>query len=137
LNRREIIEERNRLDSRIQDLLKKMEKAYKPQAIKSGTSYEDYDTIPGGNKELDFVKVIKEFNKLVMLRDIYNDMLANYDDVDEEEILKHLKGNVDKVKFLRIVREHTQLYVAEKIGINIRTVQRIEKSIKEVDVNKC
>jgi DNA-binding XRE family transcriptional regulator len=136
LNRREIIEERNRLDSRIQDLLKKMEKAYKPQAIKSGTSYEDYDTIPGGNKELDFVKVIKEFNKLVMLRDIYNDMLANYDDVDEEEILKHIQGNVEKIKFLRIIREHTQKQTAEKLGISLSTVFRIEKSIKEIDVNQ-
>lgn len=40
-----------------------------------------------------------------------------------------LKNTRDKVRYLRIVKEYTQLEAAEIIGISERHVQRIEKEI--------
>ena len=52
------------------------------------------------------------------------------DPVKDKEIVDKLKSNKDKVKFLRN-KKYTQEEAALIIGINPRTVQRIEKSLRE------
>lgn len=52
------------------------------------------------------------------------------DPTKDKEIVDKLKSNKDKVKFLRD-KKYTQEEAALIIGINPRTVQRIEKSLRE------
>ena len=52
------------------------------------------------------------------------------DPVKDKEIVGKLKSNKDKVKFLR-AKKYTQEEAALIIGINPRTVQRIEKNLRE------
>lgn len=131
MNRAEIKDLRDRVQTNIQDLIEKMDRAFKPQSLKGGTSYKDYDTIHGTRKELDIVKLGQELFKLRALKDTYDYLLANVEiEVDEKEVLDKLKTNCDKVKFLRIGREHTQQEVADILLIGLRTVQRIEREIR-------
>lgn len=131
MNREEIKDLRDRVQTNIQDLLKKMDRAFKPNELGGGASYNDYDTIHGTRKELDIVRLGQELYKLEALRDTYDCLLDNIEvKVNEEEILSRLKTNYDKVRFLRIGREYTQQKVADILLIGLRTVQRIEKEIK-------
>lgn len=41
-----------------------------------------------------------------------------------------LNKNIDKVKYLRMLKKYTQVKTAEIIGISVRQVQRIEKNLK-------
>lgn len=52
------------------------------------------------------------------------------DPVKDKEFVDKLKSNKDKVRFLRN-KKYTQDETASIIGINPRTVQRIEKSLRE------
>lgn len=52
------------------------------------------------------------------------------DPVKDKEFVDKLKNNKDKVRFLR-AKKYTQDETASIIGINPRTVQRIEKSLRE------
>lgn len=65
----------------------------------------------------------KEF----ILREL--DMSASDADNDKKYISK-LKKTEDKVKYLRIIKEYTQIETAEMIGISSRQVRRIDKKIK-------
>lgn len=135
MNREEIKESLDRVRRNIAELERQMHRAFKPKGYKSGTSYEDYDTIHGGNKELDFVKISQEHMRLVALRDTYICLLNNSDiEVNEDEVLRNLKGNYEKIRFLRIAQGHTQQYVADKLEISSKTVQRIEQKIKLFDM---
>lgn len=58
----------------------------------------------------------------------FEELLA--DPVKDKEFVDKLKSNKDKVKFLRD-KKYTQEEAALIIGINPRTVQRIEKSLRE------
>ena len=58
----------------------------------------------------------------------FEELLA--DPVKDKEFVDKLKSNKDKVKFLRD-KKYTQEEGALIIGINPRTVQRIEKSLRE------
>lgn len=60
----------------------------------------------------------------------FEELLA--DPVKDKEFVDKLKSNRDKVLFLRS-KKYKQEEVAEMVGINIRTVQRIEKKFKEMD----
>ena len=58
----------------------------------------------------------------------FEELLA--DPVKDKEFVDKLKSNKDKVKFLRD-KKYTQEEAALIIGINPRTVQRIEKRLRE------
>lgn len=58
----------------------------------------------------------------------FTELLA--DPIEDKKIIDKLKSNKDKVLFLRN-KKYTQEEVAEVVGINVRTVQRIEKRFKE------
>lgn len=47
----------------------------------------------------------------------------------DKQYINKLKNTKDKVKYLRFVKEYTQMESAEIIGISSRQVQRIEKEI--------
>lgn len=132
MDRKEIIQLRDRTSKKINDIEKLMIRSGSPEGYKEGTSYNDYDTIHGSKKECDVVKLGNELIRLKALRDTYDYMLENEDiQVNEDEILSRLKGRVEQVRFLRIAQGHTQQEVAKKLGIHIRTVQKIEKNIKD------
>lgn len=59
----------------------------------------------------------------------FNELIA--DPVKDKEFIEKLNSNKDKVKFLR-GKKYTQEEVASIIGINVRTVQRIEKNLREL-----
>jgi DNA-binding XRE family transcriptional regulator len=50
----------------------------------------------------------------------------------DKEYISKLNTTKDKVTYLRIIKKYTQAESAEIIGISIRHVQRIEKSIKKI-----
>ncbi|MBN1067162.1 hypothetical protein [Clostridium botulinum] len=52
------------------------------------------------------------------------------DKVKDEEYVNKLKKTKDKVKYLRLVKNYTQMETASLIGISERQVQRIEKNLK-------
>ena len=105
-------------------------KAFSPKGYKSGTSYNDYDTIPGGNKEYHIEEYFVEKKRLETLLELDEQILLSLKrEVDEKEYLELLNTNSQKVKFLRVVKGYTQAKTAEIIGISERQVQRIENTI--------
>ncbi|WP_040191038.1 ECF-type sigma factor family protein [Clostridium culturomicium] len=104
-------------------------KAFSPKGYKGGTSYNDYDTIPGGNKEYHLDQYCLQKNKLETLLMIDRNILSNLKrDINVDETLKLLSNNTLKVKFLRIVAGYTQKETAEKLGISESSVYRMAKS---------
>jgi len=115
----------------IEELDRKYVKAYAPKGYKSSTSYNDYDTIPGGNKELHLESYYEEKKKKETLLELNEEILLSLKmEVDTDEYLRLLSNNYQKVKFLRKVKGYTQSKTAEMLGIGQRTVQRIEKNLK-------
>lgn len=57
----------------------------------------------------------------------FEELLTN--PIEDKKIVDKLKSNKDKVKYLR-AKKYTQEEVALIIGINPRTVQRIEKKLR-------
>ncbi|WP_346891226.1 helix-turn-helix transcriptional regulator [Clostridium sp. UBA3887] len=114
----------------IEELDRKYLKAYAPKGHGHGTSYNDYDTIPGGNKELHLESYHEERKKKETLLELNEEILLSLKmEVDINEYLSLLTNNYQKVKFLRIVKGYTQAKTAEIIGISERTVQRIENNL--------
>lgn len=113
----------------LRELNKKYLKGFAPKGFKGGTSYNDYDTIPGGNKELHMEDYFSEKKRLETLLELTEDILLSLKrEVDEKEYLELLSNNYQKVKFLRIVKGYTQAKTAEILNIGLRTVQRIEEN---------
>ncbi len=115
----------------IEELDKKYLKTYAPKGYGKGTSYNDYDTIPGGNKELHVENYCEERKKKETLLELNEEILLSLKmEVDEKEYLGLLTNNYQKVKFLRIVKGYTQAKTAEILDISDRTVRRIEENIR-------
>lgn len=115
------------IEKEIQELDQKYFKAYSPKGYKGATNYNDYDTIPGGNKELHMEEYYITREKLTTLMELNEQILLNLkQEVDEKEYLKLLTTNAQKVKFLRVVKGYTQVKTADLIGVSERTVRRIE-----------
>lgn len=68
------------------------------------------------NKEL----ILKELNVSIS------------DKEKDKEYVNKLNSNKDRVMYLRMVKNYTQVEAAEIIGISVRHVQRIEKDIKNI-----
>lgn len=134
MNRLEKIKD---MEYKISDIKKQLDdlydmylKAFSPKGYKSGTSYNDYDTIPGGNKEFHIEEYFAERKRLETLLELDEQILLSLKrDVDEKEYLELLNTNSQKVKFLRVVKGYTQAKTAKILGISIRQVQRLENSI--------
>lgn len=134
----------NRLDKikdmeyKISDIKKQLKdlddmylKNFAPKGYKGSTSYNDYDTIPAGNKEFHVEDYFEEKKRLETLLELDKQILLSLKrEVDEKEYLELLNTNSQKVKFLRVVKGYTQAKTAEIIGVSERTVQRLECNIK-------
>lgn len=66
-------------------------------------------------------------DKEVLLKELE---IAKADEEKDKEYINKLNRNIDKVKYLRIVKSYTQKDTARIIGITERHVQRIERSLK-------
>ncbi|WP_346905916.1 hypothetical protein [Clostridium sp.] len=119
------------LKREITDLDKKYYKAYAPKGYGTGTSYADYDTISGGNKEFHIESYYEERKKKETLLELNEEILVNLKtEIDTEEYLNLLTTDTQKVKFLRIIKGYTQARTAEMLNISDRTVRRIESENK-------
>ena len=115
--------------------LKRLDEKYlkycSPEGYKSGTSYNDYDSIHGSRKEYTIERYLAEKERLIAMIELDEEILSNLiRDVNIKEYLSMLESNNQKVKFLRIVKGFTQQKTSEIIGISVRQVQKIEKRIK-------
>lgn len=130
MDRKEIQDRIEQNKKALADLDRKYLKAFAPEGYKSGTSYNDYDTIHGSRKDPRITEYFEERKKILTLIELDEGLLTKVVDVDEEEYLKVLDTNVKKVKFLRDVKGYTQQEVSDKLKLGLRTVQRIEKEIR-------
>lgn len=55
--------------------------------------------------------------------------IAKADEEKDKEYVDKLNRNIDKVKYLRLIKRYTQKDTARIIGITERHVQRIEKTL--------
>lgn len=55
--------------------------------------------------------------------------IAKADEEKDKEYIDKLNRNIDKVKYLRLIKRYTQKDTARLIGITERHVQRIEKTL--------
>lgn len=132
MDRKEIQDRIEQNKKALADLDKKYLKAFAPEGYKSGTSYNDYDTIHGSRKSPRITEYLEERKKILTLIELDEGLLTKVVYVDEEEYLKVLDTNVKKVKFLRDVKGYTQQEVSDKLKLGLRTVQRIEKEIRNL-----
>lgn len=132
MDRKEIQDRIEQNKKALADLDKKYLKAFAPEGYKSGTSYNDYDTIHGSRKSPRITEYFEERKKILTLIELDEGLLTKVVYVDEEEYLKVLDTNVKKVKFLRDVKGYTQQEVSDKLKLGLRTVQRIEKEIRNM-----
>lgn len=115
----------------IDDLDKLYRKGFAPKGYGKGTSYNDYDTIPGGNKEFHIEDYSAERERLVNLLELSENALATRkSEVNVDEYLPLLTNSYQKVKFLRKVKGYTQEKASEKLGISERQVRRLERKIR-------
>ncbi|MCQ2017269.1 RNA polymerase subunit sigma [Clostridium butyricum] len=56
--------------------------------------------------------------------------LALTDEEKDRRYVSKLNRNIDRVKYLRIVKYYTQEKTADIAGISVRQVQRIDKKLK-------
>lgn len=139
MNRLEKIKE---LDIRIEQIRNDLEeldevylKGFAPKGYGHGTSYNDYDTIPGGNKELHLEDYCERKKKLEGLLSIALKSRLEFKlEVDTDVWLELITDLTDKVHFLRDVKGCTQAKTAEMLNISERYVQKLEKKYKKLKV---
>lgn len=131
MDRKEIQDRIEQNKKALADLDRKYLKAFAPEGYKSGTSYNDYDTIHGSRKELRVEDYIREREKIRALIELDEQILSTEIAIAEDEkYLSKLKNKEDKIKYLRKVRGYTQERTAEILNVDVRTIQRIEKNMK-------
>ena len=131
MDRKEIQDRIEQNKKALADLDNKYLKAFAPEGYKSGTSYNDYDTIHGSRKELRVEDYIREREKIRALIELDEQILSTEIAIAEDEkYLSKLKNKEDKIKYLRKVRGYTQERTAEILNVDVRTIQRIEKNMK-------
>lgn len=52
------------------------------------------------------------------------------DEEKDREYVSKLRKNIDKVKYLRLIKHYTQEEAANIIGISVRQLQRIDKELR-------
>lgn len=117
-------------ESKLRKLDLEFHKASCPSGVGVTTSYEDYDAIHGGKKELNVPEWYEAKRKLIVQIDLDQQILESIlDGVEDEEYLNLLETNEQKVAYCRIVQGYTQAKTAELIGLSERQVRRIEQKI--------
>lgn len=101
--------------------------AFAPAGYKGGSSYNDYDTIHGGNKELRLEDFAKEKERIETLIILDKGILERYEkENEEEEYLKELCDIKDKILYLRKVCGYTQNETAKILNLSKRQIQRLD-----------
>lgn len=122
-----------RLDTNRYELKKLDEfylKAFAPKGYKGSTSYNDYDTIPSGNKEYSIEEFSIIRNRLLKAIEYDEKAIFNMLNlIDVDEYLKLLKTNTERIDYLRNVRGYTLKKIENKLGLNKRYIQRVLKKI--------
>ena len=129
------IEKIEKVKKRIEDNKKALEdltsmyiNAFAPDTYKSGTSYNDYDTIHGGRKELRLEDYAKEKERLETMIKLDENIVNRYEKENwEEEYLSELVEVKDKIMYLRKVCGYSQNQTAKKLNLARRQVQRLEQ----------
>ena len=126
MDRKEIQDRIEQNKKALADLDKKYLKAFAPEGYKTGTSYNDYDTIHGSRKELRVEDYIREREKIRALIELDEQILSTEIAIAEDEkYLSKLKNKEDKIKYLRKVRGYTQERTAEILNVDVRTIPPI------------
>jgi len=137
VNRLEKIKE---LDIRIEQIKSDIEeldevylKGFAPKGYSKGTSYNDYDTISSGNKELHLEDYYERKKRLEGLLSIaLKSRLEFKSEVETDVWMELITDLTDKVHFLRDVQGYTQARIAEMLNISERYVQKLEKKYKNI-----
>lgn len=131
------IRERIQLNrEKIAALDKKYEEAYMPKLPSGECSYSDFDSIRGSKKEYRLEEYYNERVRLLTLIELDEELIRSKGaESDDDLYLSLLKTNLQKVRYLRIVRGYTQAKVSEKIGISERQVRRIELEINKMKMS--
>lgn len=137
MNRLEKIKELDIRIEQIRDDLEELDQVYlrgfTPKGYSKGTSYNDYDTISGSNKELHLEDYFERKKKLEELLSIaLKSRLEFKSEVETDVWLELITDITDKVHFLREVKGYTQARTAEMLNISERYVQKLEKKYKKV-----
>lgn len=102
-------------------------KAFAPAGYRGGSSYNDYDTIHGGSKELrleDFAKEKERLETMILLDKNILERLEKEN--EEEEYLKELVNVKDKILYLRKVCGYSQMQTSKILNISKKQIQRLE-----------
>lgn len=91
----------------------------------------DADSIKGSRKEKDIQRFYEDKKKLLALIKTDEALLRAEEVNYPDDYYKSLPSNKEKIRFLRIVQGKKQEEVADLLDIHVRTVQRIEKAIRE------
>lgn len=124
-----------RLDTNRYELKKLDEfylKAFAPKGYKGSTSYNDYDTIPSGNKEYSIEEFSIIRNRLI--KSIKYDEKVLFKLVNEINIdtyLNLLEDTKERIEYLRNVQGYSINKISEKLDISRRHVNRVLKSVKK------
>lgn len=102
-------------------------KAFAPAGYRGGSSYNDYDIIHGGSKELrleDFAKEKERLETMILLDKNILERLEKEN--EEEEYLKELVNVKDKILYLRKVCGYSQMQTSKILNISKKQIQRLE-----------
>ena len=104
-----------------------------PAGYPTGTSWQDYDCIRGGNKEMDLLRYITDRERLKKLIEIDTEILENLKrNLKIKEDVKLLPRNADRVLFMKSMG-YTNREIAEELYLSQRHVRRIVKKYYEGD----
>ena len=104
-----------------------------PTGYPTGTSWQDYDCIRGGNKEMDLLRYITDRERLKKLIEIDTEILENLKrNLKIKEDVKLLPKNADRVLFMKSMG-YTNREIAEELYLSQRHVRRIVKKYYEGD----
>ena len=104
-----------------------------PARYPTGTSWQDYDCIRGGNKEMDLLRYITDRERLKKLIEIDTEILENLKrNLKIKEDVKLLPKNADRVLFMKSMG-YTNREIAEELYLSQRHVRRIVKKYYEGD----
>ena len=104
-----------------------------PAGYPTGTSWQDYDCIRGGNKEMDLLRYITDRERLKKLIEIDTEILENLKrNLKIKEDVKLLPKNADRVLFMKSMG-YTNREIAEELYLSQRHVRRIVKKYYERD----
>ena len=104
-----------------------------PAGYPIGTSWQDYDCIRGGNKEMDLFTYVTDRERLKTFIEIDEKILENLKrNLKIKEDVKLLPKNADRVLFMKSMG-YTNREIAEELYLSQRHVRRIVKKYYEGD----